>query len=733
MRRPLVIGNVLSFLVILLINMSNVFYYLTIILIIFLVIKKEYKIIIILTCIISSFIFYSLAIENYESSSKVQSHIGFVSHLNGSDDYIFENKNKIKILIKNDLNIKFTEKMFIKKKYKITYKRNIFYKRNPNTFNYKNYLYSKGYFDVVLLSELKYDEISSLKKLNIKYFNYLVSNKIKTIIQNSFENIQIIKVSKENRSISIVTALLLGDKTLLDEDLLNTFRNNGTSHVLSISGLHIGLLYGLLYKLLFFLKDSKRKLISILILFMYILMIGIPISALRSGAMLLFALIAFSCNRKYDMLNVLSLISLILIFVNPYIVYNTSYILSFLAILIISTLYRFINSEFKTNIILKILLLPVVIQIGMIPIQLYLFNKISILSFLINIPTIFVITIVLYLSVLLVLIFFISPYLSTLIGTIISLMLEIIINLNKLYESINFLHFEYKSPRVILVIAFYLLLISLVYKNRKKIILIVIPTLVLLNLVYSLVAVEVYFIDIGQGDCILIKEGLNNHVLIDGGLPTEGKILKDILYKNGVDRLKAVILSHSHNDHIGGLIDISESINSEYFFYEEKNRYEDLFIKLVSNYTNTKIKILKKENDFNIGKLYFSTHGVSIGENINNSSLVMTCKIYNTSILFTGDIEKEAEEVIVSEKDIYNIDILKVPHHGSLTSSTNEFLKLVNPKIAITCVGRNNYGHPSRIIINKYKNLDIDFYRTDRGCVKIIILPFNIYFVKQYF
>lgn len=726
MRRAVVISNILSFTSVFILHQEYVvlFALIYIPMFILLIKKKEYFILLSVLFVVTSFLIANKELNNYEELPNRLEIEGYLYHGVKSDEFVLKN-GKYKILIKNDNMSVFSESFFSVDKYKLTYNKNDFFFRNPNTFNYKNYLHSNGFSDVVKLSEANLTKIKSKPTYNIKYFNYRNKKYLKDRINN---------LTNDDETSAFITAILFGDTDDISEETLKVFRKNGTAHVLAISGLHIGLMYAMIYASLFFVNSHKRNTISIIILFLYILFIGVKISALRAGVMLLFTLLASGYERKYDMLNTLSLISVVLIFFSPMIVFNISYQLSFVAVLVISTVYKELKSriDMKKSLFWKLLLLPVAIQLGMVPIQVYYFNNISILSFLINIPTIMIMTIVLYLSVLLIISIMLLPLIAPFISDLIHLLVTLTKTINISYDTFDILSVEIPSPPISLVLFIYISFIFIIFKSRVKMISYSLAALFVCHLIVSMFSVDVYFYDIGQGDSALIHQSFGDKILIDGGPHSDDDYLKEILYKNGISGLDGIFISHAHSDHIGGVIDISDDIRIGSIFYKKPNQSDELFVKLIKKVNSNKFFALEKGNKLNIGNVTFETHGVSLGSNINNSSLVTTVKIYSTKLLFTGDIEEEAENKLLKEDTLYDVDILKIPHHGSKTSSTADFIKKIKPEIAIASLGKNYYGHPNNEVIKRYLDSDSEFYRTDKGCVKVTILPFNIYFVKQY-
>ena len=272
-------------------------------------------------------------------------------------------------------------------------------------------------------------------------------------------------------------------------------------------------------------------------------------------------------------------------------------------------------------------------------------------------------------------------------------------------------------------------------KNKRKI-LVIILTIVLISNAIIIIPKEkdlrVYFIDVGQGDSSLIKTPKGKNILIDGGgdynignKSVGEKILLPYLLDRRIKKLDYIIISHFDIDHVGGVLTIMEKLKVKNVIigkqFEESNNYNK-FIR-IANKKNIKVHVAKLGEKINIEKdLFFDIlwpkNKDGILENrLNNNSLV--CKlIYNkNSILFTGDIEKLAEEEIV---DLYKntnklkSSILKVPHHGSKTSSTKEFLKLIKPKISLIGVGKDNkFGHPDNNTLIKLEELKCKIYRTD--------------------
>lgn len=251
--------------------------------------------------------------------------------------------------------------------------------------------------------------------------------------------------------------------------------------------------------------------------------------------------------------------------------------------------------------------------------------------------------------------------------------------------------------------------------------------------------IEIYFFDVGQGDSHLIESKDGTQVLIDGGPPN--KILNNL---SGVldfnDRhIDAIVLSHPHVDHISGLIEVLKSFDVDYLFesgvnYSTPEAQE--FRKLVNERLETgslKKIIVDKPlslNFFEGAKLRFLYPDKSfegkILKQIHDSMVVAELSYKNKKILFAGDMGKNTEQYLIKKGEIGDIDILKVGHQGSKTSSSKKFLDIAKPEYSIIPVGKNNYGHPTQEVLSRLASIGSQIFRTDTdGTIKFEIDSFG--------
>lgn len=265
------------------------------------------------------------------------------------------------------------------------------------------------------------------------------------------------------------------------------------------------------------------------------------------------------------------------------------------------------------------------------------------------------------------------------------------------------------------------------YQNKRKVISLILFICILFS-IYKIIPknLKIYFIDVGQGDSCLIVTPLNKKILIDGGGSTDKdfdigeKILMPYLLDRKISTIDYVFISHFDTDHVGGLLYILENMKVKNVIISKQPENSEnfkVFLKIIKK-KNLKLIVVDRGDKLNIEKnIYFEVLSPEsnnfIQENtLNNNSIV--CKFYykTFSVLFTGDIEEIAEKQILQQYknnlQILNSTVLKVAHHGSKSSSTDDFIKAVDPKFALIGVGKNNkFGHPNEVVIKKLEGMRV--------------------------
>ncbi|MFP4199404.1 MAG: MBL fold metallo-hydrolase [Halanaerobium sp.] len=248
---------------------------------------------------------------------------------------------------------------------------------------------------------------------------------------------------------------------------------------------------------------------------------------------------------------------------------------------------------------------------------------------------------------------------------------------------------------------------------------------------------KIHFIDVGQGDSILIETAAGENILVDGGDRAD-KIaagIIDYLQKQKIEKLDYLISTHPHADHIGGLADILDSFEVETVLDSGKihtsKTYENYLTKI--DQKNINFKTPRRGDQFQLGKTKLKfLHPDSPVEayDLNNSSLVFLLEYRQQKFLFTGDIEKEVEATLLKENPDLRVNLIKVPHHGSKTSSSKDFVEQLKPETAVIQVGDNHYGHPAAEVIELYQNQGARVYRNDLNGNLVVTADGSDYTVK---
>jgi len=230
---------------------------------------------------------------------------------------------------------------------------------------------------------------------------------------------------------------------------------------------------------------------------------------------------------------------------------------------------------------------------------------------------------------------------------------------------------------------------------------------------------KVHFIDVGQGDAILIQCPDGTTLLIDGGKIWCYTFLGDYLRRSGVEDIDYLIISHPHGDHYGGLIKILKTFKVDTILVsgqEDTTEHYQRFMEMVESLKDVKYTKARAGDKYSFGEveLLIMHPSSQLSDSVNNCSIIAKLIYGNESFLFTGDAEEDAEPETIARGYNMKSTVLKVAHHGSRTSTDQYFLSRVSPREAVICVGENNfYGHPTEQVLRRLKRGGIKIYRTD--------------------
>lgn len=477
---------------------------------------------------------------------------------------------------------------------------------------------------------------------------------------------------------SYISLFLFNDK---NNELYDISVNLSISYLIVISGLHINMIRDVLNKILSFFIDIKiSKIVSVCTVAMYVVIIGLPISALRALLMLV-----LSFNKKLNTYDKLFLTIIIVFLLSPNSIFELSYIYSFLLSFVIIS----VSSNLPKNRLLSLMCVSILSFFVTLPINVYVSSKINVLSIIYSVIFTYPFLIIIMFSFLMMIIPGLSFLYSKCINTLMILMR--FFDRHTIYVYLyKFTIIDYFAYYIIIIVI--LLLINKKSKNVwKGLYLIIILIFSIYSYQYNDSIYEVVFVDVYQGDCIIFKSKYGREAyMVDTGGNDKINIAKEVLFPTlkilGIDKLRAVVITHDDFDHCGALNQLNEMIEIDKIYYELD--YIDVF-----SYR------LKNIND-------------NIYENDNDNSIVLYGNYANIDIFLSGDISAQVEKKIIQKYPDLNIDILKVAHHGSKYSTCNEFLNLYKPKISVLSYGYNHYGHPSKDVINRLIQVSSLIYST---------------------
>ena len=637
---------------------------------------------------------------------------------------------------------------------------------NKGNFDSRKYYLSLGFYGKI--------EAGTIEVINSEYSG--IRQGLYELRMEIIERLE--KLCSDNKGIfsiinnknGIIGAIILGDKTDLDSDIKELYSVSGIAHILAISGLHISFIGMAIYRLL---RRRFRFLfsaaVSIPVVLSFGIMSGFGISTIRAIIMFILKIIGEVLGRKYDAITAISLAGLVLLVQNPFVVCNSGFQMSFGAIIAIVLILPIVEEILNTdNKIIKVLSANFTISLVMNPILAWNYYELPTFSFLLNIVVVPLMSVVIVSSI-------VGIFCSCIMfgfGKVVIFpgcgILELYTFLCNIINKSSVASIVVGQPKVTIIIVYYAILLVVLFglknirtkytraekerniikketglvlekkakKERRikgqnvKLRLACIVGFLLLNcLIYYIPNPGFYitFINVGQGDGILIHGDNGTKVMVDGGSTSEKQVAKNCivpyLKAEGIGTIDYSIITHTDKDHISGILETLENNNSnririKNLVMPDINMKDDTYNELIEKAKLKKINVLyiKKGDTLSLGKtkikcIYPET--TTTASDKNDYCTVLSVKNKTSKILLTGDISKEIEEKIKDDIE-ENYTVLKVAHHGSNYSSSEKFLKKVNPKYSIISVGKNNsYGHPGNETMERLRKQGGVIYRTD--------------------
>ena len=577
-------------------------------------------------------------------------------------------------------------------------------RRNPGCFDYRTYLKARGIYTICETNKYK------IRGLEIKRPLLHLINMAKA---SYYEKI---KPYLDGASFGMSNGILFGETSYIDEDIYDSFKQNGIAHILAVSGLHVSMTYELISRI-FKRKSKLIDLFSISLVCIYAALANFSVSVLRASAMIILKIAAPNFDKRYDSLSAISFVASVMLFLRPYLLYDSSMQLSFAAAYTMALLMPYtiakaarLSDKLKSNIpyALGNAALPgLSAWFGTMPLCAYHFMTISLAGIIINPFAIALAGMILPIGIIAFISSLILPsglssyavYLASELLKILCKGLNILNSFGTILSSDN----SVPSPPPGMLILFYALFLFMLSETRiillrkkeyKKELLFAVSIVSLccilpfsLKFTNSIFPWEygvpkISFIDVGQGDCIHIHYG-GKDILLDGGgnffTNVGEKTLKPYLLKNGIRNIDLAIISHEDMDHCKGIYELNEIFE---------------------------IKEILSNKD-----VYGET-----GLDENDSCIVAGMTIDTVSYLFMGDADYDREYHLLDSYKGLSCDVLKVGHHGSPYSTSPAFVKNVKPSFAVISAGKgNSYGHPASRVIELLESSGIMYSRTDES------------------
>jgi len=617
--------------------------------------------------------------------------------------------------------------------------------RNPGGFNYRKHQHLHNIWYLYFIRDTALISVQRMTTPGKSFPTFVQSFREKIIkrVNHYFPE----------SSADIIIALLLGIKRDLNKEMLKDFQFTGTIHVLAISGLHVGFIIMIIHIILTLLRFSvNARRIGILVgLFLFVVLVDFKISVVRSALMASLYFIAQITQKEVEPLNILAGSGLLIFFADTRQLLMPGFQFSFCAVGGILYLYPKLLDLVKAIIPINLLsnrisrgicqafLVSLAATAGTFPLTWFYFGYIPISGLFLNLLIVPAIGMLVCGSIIFLLISIIPGMplegMATLLNSGIQLMLFVV---GKVAEISDLLvNLPHPSPGYLVLIFSVIVLLGSLNKLRMRITLYVLLAIISIlmigkGLFEKSEKLQIWYLDVGQGDASIIKCPSGDIIVIDAAeknfyVNYADRVVIPVLHAMGIKRIKYMVGTHPHSDHIGGIAPIVDQFMVDTLVlsrYPIKGRlHSEIFNTVTKN--NVPIRYVKRGdllsagNDIRIRVLHpfgpytkLKTHS---GNEVNNSSVILQLVYKNTRFLFTGDLEHTAESSLFAYGTFLKSNVLKVGHHGSKTSTSLPFLSHVNPDAAIISVGSyNKFNHPSQETIRRLQAHGVSRLRTDR-------------------
>ncbi len=611
--------------------------------------------------------------------------------------------------------------------------------RNPGDFDYGRYLTLNDVDGIVRVSHP-----TELQMLNVhdEWGLEQLLRKTRSML------LAVIDRHHSDREASFLKGILLADRGEIPLEVKQSFVDTGTIHVLAVSGLHVGIVAVVLHVALGLLRLPRRwvTIATMIGLLFYMGLTGAPPSVVRATIMALVVLAGILLERKGDVYNSLGVAALVILAIDPRQLLNVGFQLSFAAVLSIVSLYpilerllqklpdRFEEIKF-VDWLLKLFAVSLAAQIGTLPFTAFYFERISLIALLANLFVVPIVTSNVSLGMMTLVFSFVSNWIASCYAILNEHLTAFLLNLVGIAAKVPYAFWETAGLHASFPLVYYAGVVALFGLNGRRgafrsalIVLLTANAVVYVSLFEPVDrGLRLTVLDVGQGDAILVQFSNGKKMLLDAGPKGMGydageRIVGPFLRRQGIEKLDAVVLSHAHSDHIGGIqyllehFEVGTLVESD--ASARSTMYRDLIATALKRGVPRRIVGLGSTLELDTTSRVYVLHPLMPSDssrNLNNVSVALKVVYGATSMILAGDAEHEAEDAMRRRYgNFLNAHLLKVGHHGSATSSTSDFVDSVAPRFAVISVGKKNkFKHPSPAILQRLRARNIEYYRTD--------------------
>lgn len=600
---------------------------------------------------------------------------------------------------------------------------------NPSQFDYGKYLRNFDTFTVFYADKANCKPIDTKLTFKWKFLQNL------NLLRNKIIGVHAQYLKSPN--LEILGGIVFGDDAVAPPDYIKTsFVNSGLLHILAASGMNVAFIYGFW---VFFMRRMRMPFkltvaTGMGIVLIYTFMTGLGASVIRAALMLLLILAGKLIDRDAHSVSLLALVAMLMLIYNPAFINDVGFQLSFIVTFGILTTANVIFARFKESKIpdwlTGAILIPIVAQIWVAPVQMFYFNTFSTYSVFANVfsmPFLSVISFGGFISSIIAIFTPFTDKICMVMDFVLNYILHILVFISNFFANMSHSLLTTTHPNIFQIFIYYtiILLITLSIKTEfsKKIMAVCLASLILLAVTLINIPskdLQIITFDVQNADCFLIKTPQNKYFIIDTGRASykgskaqANSIIIKYLKDRGIKNIEGMIITHFDNDHSGGAVDIMNNLKVKKVYinsFKDKtmtsiNIYKTLREKKIPTNIPQNNKSIYSEKDLNLQTF------IANAQEDNEKSIITLLSFKDFDMLFSGDAGIGAFEQLKNEIP-HNVEVLKVGHHGGPNVVNTPMLNHLNTQVSIISTGPNAFGHPNRGTLDILRNTDI--YRTDR-------------------